>query len=217
MLFRSTATVTFVVSKRLITVTPAAQTATYTGSSVSISNSYSISSGTLAGSDSITALVYTYTSVDGYNSTTAPTNVGGYTITPSAPTFSPGSSTNYTITFETSTATIAKADQTVTWSATNSYPTNAKPVTWSVEASGQGSISYAVTTAGSINCSINGSRKLIWTTDATGTCVVTVTAAGNSNYNSGTLDKTFTITAASLSSQSITFADPGAKIGRAHV
>ena len=122
------------------------------------------------------------------------------------------SGTNYSDASGTRTISVTKADQTVTWTPTTSYTTTAQPVTWSSNASGTGAITYSVKTAGTPVCSINDSGKLIWTTNATGTCEITATAAGNDNYNPGSIDKTFTISAASLSSQFITFADPGAKV-----
>ena len=98
------------------------------------------------------------------------------------------------------TFTFSKANQTVTWSPTNSYSTTSKPVTFSSSASssGPGTISYSVTTAGTPNCSIDADGKLTWNDSATGTCVVTATAASNNDYNQGTTAVTFTITSASL-------------------
>ena len=95
------------VTTRPITIKASDQSATYTGTAASVSNSYSITSGTLAGSDSFTALTYTYSSAGYSASQTAPTNAGTYTITPSAASFSSGLASNYNITYETATLTIA--------------------------------------------------------------------------------------------------------------
>ena len=105
-----TATRSFVltVTARPITIKAADKATTYSGAAASVVNSYSITSGTLAGSDTFTALTYTYSSVAlSYNSQTAPTNAGTYTITPSAASFSSGLASNYNITYETATLTIA--------------------------------------------------------------------------------------------------------------
>ena len=127
-----TATRNFVltVAARPITIKAADKTTTYSGAAASIVNSYSITSGTLAGSDTFTALTYTYSSVAlSYNSQTAPTNAATYTITPSAASFSVGSASNYAITSATGILTINKADS-ITVTATPSTTTyNASPIT----------------------------------------------------------------------------------------
>jgi hypothetical protein len=127
-----TATRNFVltVAARPITIKAADRTTTYSGAAASIVNSYSITSGTLAGSDTFTALTYTYSSVAlSYNSQTAPTNAATYTITPSAASFSVGSASNYAITYATGILTINKADS-ITVTATPSTTTyNASPIT----------------------------------------------------------------------------------------
>jgi hypothetical protein len=127
-----TATRSFVltVTARPITIKAGDKTTTYSGAAASVNNSYSITSGTLAGSDTFTSLTYTYSSVAlSYNSQTAPTNAATYTITPSAASFSVGSASNYSITYATGTLTINKADSiTVTATpATTTY--NASPIT----------------------------------------------------------------------------------------
>jgi hypothetical protein len=127
-----TATRNFVltVTTRPITIKAADKSTTYTGAAASVLNSYSITSGTLAGSDTFTALTYTFTSVAlSYDSRTAPTNAGAYTITPSAASFSVGSASNYSITYATGTLTINKADS-ITVTATPSITTyNASAIT----------------------------------------------------------------------------------------
>jgi hypothetical protein len=100
------------VTTRPITIKSVAKSAIYTGSSVSVSNSFSITSGTLVGSDSISGVTFTYTSTPlSYDSVTAPTNAGRYTITPSAATFAVGSASNYNITYDTSRLSITLADE----------------------------------------------------------------------------------------------------------
>jgi uncharacterized repeat protein (TIGR02543 family) len=102
-----------------ITLTAADQLKTYTGSAVSVSNTVSLTSGTLSGSDAFTSSsgTYTYVGINGTtyaSSTTAPTAMGTYSITPSAVTFTTGSASNYGITYVAGTLTITYASCSVT-------------------------------------------------------------------------------------------------------
>jgi len=169
-----------VFATRPITIKAAAKSATYTGSSVSVSNSYSITSGTLVGSETFTALTYTYSSGSYSASQTAPINAGSYTITPSAASFSVGSASNYNITYETATLTINKANQsalTITTS-TGKYGTPLRIVTSG--GTGTGALSFAITSAGTASgCSITNETI---TVSSIGTCKVTATKALDTNY-----------------------------------
>ena len=110
-----TSTATAAIAAKALTIKAADKSASYTGSSVSVTNSYSITAGALVGSDTFTALTYTYTSVSpSYNSTTAPTAAGTYTITPSAASFSVGSAASYLITYDTATLTISSVSSSAT-------------------------------------------------------------------------------------------------------
>ena len=174
-----TATQNFVltVAARPITIKAAAKSATYTGSSVSVSNSYSITSGTLAGSDTFTALTYSYSSASYSASPTAPTNAGSYTITPSAASFSVGSASNYSITYDTATLTIGVAAQAaLTISSTSgTYGTTLRLT--SSGGSGTGAVTFATSTSG---CNITNTDSLTVTSALT--CSVTATKAADSNY-----------------------------------
>jgi hypothetical protein len=214
----SSSATSIVFSTRPITIKAAAKSGTYTGSSVSVANSYSISSGTLAGSDTFTALTYTYSSAGYSASQTAPTNVGSYTITPSAASFSVGSATNYSITYDTATLTINKANQgTLTITTTTSkYGT---PLYLQTSGgSGTGSLSYAITSAGSASgCSITTETL---TVTSFGTCKVTASKALDSNYfvvssaeATITFAKADTITVTTtLSTSSVTYTESPAAI-----
>ena len=205
-------TATLTIATRPISIKAATKSATYIGSSVSVSNSYSINSGTLAGSDTFTALTYTYTSTPlSYNSVTAPTNAGSYTITPSAASFSVGSASNYSITYETATLTINKANQsalTIT-TTTSKYGTPLRLITSG--GSGTGALSFAITSAGSASgCSITSETI---TVSSIGTCNVTASKASDNNYliissieTIITFTKADTITiTTTLSSSSVTY------------
>ena len=169
-----------VFATRPITIKAAAKSATYTGSSVSVSNSYSITSGTLVGSETFTALTYTYSSGSYSASQTAPIIAGSYTITPSAASFSVGSASNYNITYETATLTINKANQsalTIT-TTTGTYGTPLRLV--SSGGTGTGALSFAITSAGTASgCSITNETI---TVSSIGTCNVTASKAADTNY-----------------------------------
>jgi hypothetical protein len=205
----SATNVTF--STRPITIKAANKSATYTGSGVSVSNSYSVTSGTLVGSDTFTALTYTYSSGSYSASQTAPTNAGSYTITPSAASFSVGSASNYNITYETATLTISKASQgalTIT-TTTGRYGTPLRLITSG--GSGTGTLSFAITSSGTASgCSITNETI---TVSSFGTCKVTATKALDTNYlvttsveTTITFAKAETITVTTtLSSNSVTY------------
>ena len=169
-----------VFAARPITIKAVDKSATYTGSAVSVTNSYTITSGTMAVSDTFTVLTYTYSSAGYSASQTAPTIAGSYTITPSAASFSVGSASNYIITYDTATLTINKANQgalTIT-TTTSKYGTPLRLVTSG--GSGTGALSFAVTSAGTASgCSI--SIETI-TVSSFGTCKVTATKALDTNY-----------------------------------
>jgi hypothetical protein len=61
--------------------------------------------------------------------------------------------------------------------------------------SGDGAITYAVQSAGATGCTINSSTRVLTFTTA-GNCVVRATAASTSNYLTGYIDATFTVTTA---------------------
>jgi hypothetical protein len=167
-----------VLATRPITIKAAAKSATYTGSSVSVSNSYSITSGTLAGSDTFTALTYSYSSASYSASPTAPTNAGSYTITPSAASFSVGSASNYSITYDTATLTIGVAAQAaLTISSTSGTYGTTLPLTTS-GGSGTGAVTFATSTSG---CNITNTDSLTVTSALT--CSVNATKAADSNYS----------------------------------
>jgi hypothetical protein len=158
-------TATTVVATVPIRISLANKSLTYTGTTALVANTYSISSGSLVGSDTFTALTYTYTSASpSYNSTTAPTNAGTYTITPSSANFTIGAASSYTITYETATLTIAKANQTLTLSSLGSTSTKAYPYSQALSmttsgSSGSGAITYAVTSDGG-TCATGGTCSL---------------------------------------------------------
>ena len=93
-------------------------------------------------------------------------------------------------------ATPTLPTQTVTWSTTTALTTAQSPNTpLAASSSGDGAITYAVQSAGATGCAINSSTRVL-TFTAAGSCVVRATAATTSNYLTGYIDATFTVTAA---------------------
>ena len=90
--------------------------------------------------------------------------------------------------------TIGVGTQTVSWSPTTAVLTTQSPLTPSVAAtsSGDGAISYAVTSAGTTGCSVNASSGVL-TYSAAGSCVVRATAAATARYGQATTDVTFVV------------------------
>jgi hypothetical protein len=202
----TTGSFTITIAQRPITIKAADRSATYTGSAVSVSNTYSITSGTLAGSDSITSLTYTYTrSLPSYDSTTAPTTAGTYTITPSAASFSPGSASNYALTYETATLTIGVASQTITFTAptTKVFGSGSFTLPLTDTTTSGLAITFASTTPST--CTLSGPDSRTVTLVAAGTCTLTADQEGDSNYTAASqVTRSFTISKATTSLSSFT-------------
>lgn len=93
-------------------------------------------------------------------------------------------------------ATPTLPTQTVTWSPTTALTTTQSPTTpLAASTSGDGAITYAVTSAGATGCTVGASTRVLTFTTA-GSCVVRATAATTSNYLTGYTDVTFTVTLA---------------------
>ena len=93
-------------------------------------------------------------------------------------------------------ATPTLPTQTVTWSPTTALTTAQSPNTpLAASSSGDGAITYAVQSAGTTFCTIDALTRVLFFTTA-GNCVVRATAATTSNYLTGYIDATFTITTA---------------------
>ena len=106
-----TSTASSVITAAPLTISAINSTKTYSGATATGVATYSITSGLLIGSDTFTALTYTWSSASpSYSSTTPPTNAGIYTVTPSAATFMVGNASNYSITYLPATLTISKAE-----------------------------------------------------------------------------------------------------------
>jgi hypothetical protein len=86
----------------------------------SFSPSFSVTSGNLVSPDAISALTYTYEGTGSTNypaSTTVPTAIGTYSITPSAPVFSTGSASRYNISYSLGSLVIQAQPTAITITA----------------------------------------------------------------------------------------------------
>jgi hypothetical protein len=171
----TTTTFTITVAAKTLTITAEAKSKSF--GATTPTNSYTLST-TLVGSDAISSLTYTYS---GTNSTTAPTAVGSYTITPSSVVFSTGSASNYSITYAAGSYTIGLATQsTLTVSSTSGTFGSALTLTTS-GGTGSGSVTYSATTGTASSCTVSGDSL---TAGSAGTCFVTATKAADSQYSS---------------------------------
>lgn len=117
-------------------------------------------------------------------------DAGSRTVTVTGLSISGTATAKYTFS-PTFTATIAKINQTAVWEPTlNLLPSNSGSQFAAGSSTGSGSITYAVTSAGTTACTVSG-RVLSFS--GTGSCSVRMTAASNTNYNAATVDKTFVI------------------------
>jgi MBG domain/MBG domain (YGX type) len=126
-------------------------------------------------------------------STTAPTNAGSYAVVASL------SNANYQATDASGTLVIAKANQTITFNALANKTYGDPDFTVSATASSGLPVSFSV--GASDNCTISGATIHI---TGAGSCTVTASQGGNSNYNAAPdVSRSFSIAKAS---QTISFA-----------
>lgn len=181
----TTTPVTVTVSARPITLTASSPAATV---GETVSPSFSMSTGTLVGSDAISGVTYRYEgtgSTTFTSSTTAPTSIGTYSITPSAPVFSTGSGTNYSITFGVGTLTINnKLSRTLSFTSSTSFTLEygqSQSVTAAVSGGPfDGTITFS--DGSSTACSVGTSTGIIEVTSSTGTCVVSAEISEGVQY-----------------------------------
>ena len=97
---------------------------------------------------------------------------------------------------------VVQSAQTVTWNPTTSNPIASSPLTPSSlatvtnPATGGGTISYSVASAGTAGCTVNSSTGVV-TATGEGTCRIKATAASVSGWLAGSKEVTFTFTSAS--------------------
>jgi outer membrane protein OmpA-like peptidoglycan-associated protein len=105
------------------------------------------------------------------------------------------------------TFTVARGTTTISWSTATSLTLPQSPVTFAAASSLAGSITYAVISQGTTSCSVDSGTRAL-TFFGVGSCVVSATAAQNSQYESVSTSLTFVIT---KGQQTVTITNPGAK------
>ena len=193
-----------------VTVAQRAISISGTSSSVTVGNavspSFSVSTGGLVGSDSISGVTYNFAgtgSTTYASSATAPTAIGSYKVTPSTAVFSSGSLSNYSITYTSGNFSInAKLSRTISFSSTSTsmeYGDTLTVVATPSAGSNDGILSYSV--GSSTACEIDSTTGFLTITAGTGTCEVTASISEGSSYLSATTSTPKTVT---VSPRSIT-------------
>lgn len=188
--------VTITVAARALTLS--AQTNSVTVGN-SLSPSFSISSGDLVGDDEISGVTYLYAgsgSTSYASSSTAPTLVGTYNVTPSAAVFSSGSLSNYAITYAVGNFAIeAKLARTLNLSTTAlslEYGDTRTVVATPSAGFTDGVLSYSV--GSSTACSVGTTTGLLTITQPVGTCVLNASMSEGANYLSVSASTPLTVT-----------------------
>jgi hypothetical protein len=158
--------------------------------------------GTRAYGDAITGVTYTFVGIAPTvyaSSTTVPTAVGSYSITPSAAVFSPGAASSYSITYTASTYTIGQSSQSITF-------TQPGDVTYGVAAFGvsptsTSGLSVTVTSSTTSVCTVTGNSVSIL---SGGSCTLTANQAGNLNFTAAApVARTFAVAKANQATLSM--------------
>jgi outer membrane protein OmpA-like peptidoglycan-associated protein len=175
-------------------------TAVLTSVSVGTTLAPSFTRTSLQGSDTISSVTYSYTGTGSTNyasSTTAPTAIGTYSITPSAAVFSPTSSAaGYgSLTYISASFSITALTRTISFTTVPTSLTYNLPATLlAAPTAGAGTITY--TSSNNAICSISGSQ--VTAVAGSGTCTVTATIATDGTYAQATVTSaTITLAAAS--------------------
>ncbi len=170
----------------------------------------------LVNSNTVSGVTFNFSSGSYSSSTTAPSSDGTYTITPSAAVFSNGSSSNYSITYNSGTYTITSlASQTLTWTTIGSRTYGTSP-TGTVVSSHAPLVVTVISNTTSIctvpNSSVSGATITLL---QVGVCELKASQAGDGTTYGPASDviETFTVLAAPLV---ITASSPsGIKVGDA--
>jgi len=173
------------ITQRPVTVTAANKTKVFGSTDPSLT--YSVTTGSLVGSDSFTGGL---TRVSGEN-------VGTYAINQGTL-----ANSNYDISFVNGTMSVTRATQNALTVTTSQVTYGTSVVLGSSGGSGTGDVTYAVSSAGTASCSIS-SDTLSATGDVGSTCTVTATKAQSTNYDATTsatktitvIDRAITVTA----------------------
>lgn len=195
------------VTARPITITASSPSVTYP---TAITQTYSITSGSPGLSDSISGMTYTYSGTGSTTygpSTTAPTAVGTYSVTPSAMTLSASRPTsNYDVQYVAGTVTIAQGSQTITFGSIVNKTYGAAP--FSVSATSDSGLPVTLTSTTTDVCTVSGSVVTIVGSALGGaTCSITASQAGNANIAAASdITQTFTVSQATQATLSMSSA-----------
>lgn len=191
----TTSSVVITVSPRPISLTAGSPTIVV-GRSFTPTNS--LTSGTLVGNDEISGVTYSYAgtgSTTYTTSTTAPTAIGTYSVTPSAAVFSTGSTTNYVISYVAGTLTIKnKLSRTVSFSSTSHvamYGDTQQVTAVPSIGSNDGALTYS--SGSSTACSVDNDG-LITVTAASGTCEISASISEGTDHLAASTSASVTIT-----------------------
>lgn len=176
--------VSLTVTKRALTITSSSPTTTV---GHTFTPSFSVTNGTLVGSEEISGVTYNYEGSGGTtyaNSTTVPTAVGTYSVTPSSPVFAAGSAANYAVTFTAGTLTINnKLSRTLSFSNTSYILEYGDSLIVLAAVSGgpfDGTVTYAA--GASTACNVDPASGKIEVTAGSGSCVVTAEISEGVDY-----------------------------------
>jgi hypothetical protein len=181
----TTTQVTITPSKVALTVSASVTSFTYGGI---LTPRFAITSGALVNSDVLSSVTYKYagSGTTSYTSqTTAPSNAGTYSVTPSVALGSAGLTSKYDITYAGSIFTIAKAPRTLSFNpAPPASYTLAYGDTVDVDAvptagTSDGTITYSSSDTSA--CSVS-STGLIRAVSSSGSCVVSASISEGTNY-----------------------------------
>ena len=177
------------ITQRPVTVTAADKTKVFGSTDPSLT--YSVTSGSLVGSDLFS----------GGLSRASGENVGTYSINQGTL-----ANSNYNISFVNGAMSVTRATQNVLTVTTSQVVYGTSVVLGSTGGSGTGDVTYVVTSAGTAGCSIS-SDTLTTTGDVGSSCTVTATKAQSTNYNAASsvaktitvIDRAITVTATAVS------------------
>jgi hypothetical protein len=168
--------------------------------------SSSFTNSPLVGSDVIGQMVYTYAGINGttYNaSTTRPTAVGTYSITPSGAGFTSGTATNYTLSYVASTLTISALSSSITFASLADRVYGVAPITLTATATSGLTVSFS-----SVTPSVCTVSTTTLTVVSNGICTVQATQAGNAVYTAASsVTQSFTIATKQISMSGVTGVD----------
>ncbi len=211
-----TTDVTFSVTKAAQTVTWSPTTSLTTPGTTVTPTAATVPSGGGTITYSVTSAGTTGCSIDGSTGALTYAAIGSCTARASA-----AESTLYAAGSTDVIFTISRATPTISWSPTTSVevPDGATTFT-AATTSGDGGITYTVTSAGTTGCSLSSSTSRVLSFSAEGSCEVTATAAQTADYLEVTSVKTFAVSKAAQSvtwspSTSLTLASLTASLGAA--